>query len=968
MSTYNNNIPDASGPVNACLHRATEHPYVRPSGNASAQDFFSDNYSSVLGKYTKFNRCRKDNCKIKCKDNNMVLPLNNFHSSFNNKSFVIRSDENLDCCSSNIIYLITCTVCKKQYVGESKRDFAMRMSEHVRQIKKRNNTQIVYSHFQKDEAHRSTPVEKRLRFQIIEKVKMYPNEDIESEDVKRRRLARELFWIARLRTAFPTGLNDMIQGCGLKGKASDPDFTEFNPFRFDRIEGRKRRKRKRYLKKKGSHKEEDFIAFFNKLNQLDPETSENIESIVVSQQRSFLKKFIATSHFIKLKQAVRYIIKRRFEYVLKDRPVKKVRDQQICKIDFIHKIIEDINFPAILRTKKLADLLPPGVDRKTDFRIIYKCVKPACSKVLNYNKTLRELKEMSFDEIENLDCGCENSDFKDENHGHIITGNLEIVENEELRQLLSYGTKFRETPILNIEKIKESVIKNIDTLIGSLARKHKIRKSSFERWRIELLKIVNNRLDEKRYNIQYRKPSLGNFHCKQELARLQDQFVITVVDKAAGNYAFTCKKLYLLVLAKELGLNREILGNETYYFTRQSEEQICLKLIEDMKKYRIKPDDSCKKLALLYHNPKFHKNPTKFRFIAGNVGTAVSALDDRISKILKMCKRHFTNLLKKNGDYKNVRYVFDIENSLELKKQFDSYGPNNKAETISINDFSTLYTLFEHDHIKLNMKWLFDKLQGNKKCDFIKVGFKEAFWTNKDGDNSFSVPEILEMINFLIDNSYIKAFGKVFRQIKGIIMGGRISGWISDLSLMVDEYKFMKKLEKENRQIELEKFKGFSRYRDDCTVINIDNFIEIAKDIYPPSLELTQENDDFSKADVLDMKATIVDWAIQTSVYCKTDDFPFNVISLPFLESNLSSRVCYLVFFGQILRFSRLCSKKEDFINRVERLGKILLERGYEFKRLRSEFCKVIDKYRTIFEKWDTPLDSYRWFNLIFNS
>ena len=105
------------------------------------------------------------------------------------------------------------------------------------------------------------------------------------------------------------------------------------------------------------------------------------------------------------------------------------------------------------------------------------------------------------------------------------------------------------------------MIKNIDTLIGSLARKHKIRKSSFERWKIELLKIVSNRLDEKRYNNQYRKPSLGNFHCKQELARLQDQFVITVVDKAAGNYAFTCKKLYLLVLAKELGLNREILGN-----------------------------------------------------------------------------------------------------------------------------------------------------------------------------------------------------------------------------------------------------------------------------------------------------------------------------------------------------------------------------------------------------------------------
>ena len=221
------------------------------------------------------------------------------------------------------------------------------------------------------------------------------------------------------------------------------------------------------------------------------------------------------------------------------------------------------------------------------------------------------------------------------------------------------------------------------------------------------------------------------------------------------------------------------------------------------------------------------------------------------------------------------------------------------------------------------------------------------------------------MINFLIDESYIKAFGVIMRQKKGIIMGGRISGWISDCSLMVDEFKYVKKLEKDGRAEDVAKFKGFSRYRDDCTVINMSNFMDIAKEMYPPSLELTQENEDFTMANVLDMKAKIVDGRFETATYCKTDDFSFKVISLPFLESNLSSRVCYLVFFSQILRYVRLTTNLIDFENRVSKLAHSLIDRGYKRNLLRHEFCRVVDKYRTEFEKWTIPVNSSDWLNTI---
>ena len=40
--------------------------------------------------------------------------------------------------------------------------------------------------------------------------------------------------------------------------------------------------------------------------------------------------------------------------------------------------------------------------------------------------------------------------------------------------------------------------------------------------------------------------------------------------------------------------------------------------------------------------------------------------------------------------------------------------------------------------------------------------------------------------------------------------------------------------------------------------------------------------------------------------------------------------------------------------------------RGYEMRLLKREFCRVIDKYRTEFQKWDIPLDSKKFFTDIF--
>ena len=116
------------------------------------------------------------------------------------------------------------------------------------------------------------------------------------------------------------------------------------------------------------------------------------------------------------------------------------------------------------------------------------------------------------------------------------------------------------------------------------------------------------------------------------------------------------------------------------------------------------------------------------------------------------------------------------------------------------------------------------------------------------------------------------------------------------------------------------------------------------------------------------MVAEVISGRVVTKVYCKTDDFPFEVISLPFLDSNLDSRICYRVFYGQVIRFQRLSTFREDFENRVKFLADILLRRGYDFRLLQRQLCKAVEKYVLEFQKWTIPLDLRSWFLKIVSS
>ena len=96
------------------------------------------------------------------------------------------------CFTSGVIYITTCSKCHKQYVGQTGRNLKERIYEHLQDIKKGDKTSGLH--------YNSAAHEKAYMIvQIIEKVT--PNTEF-------HRLEREDFWIKKLVTKAPFGLNE----------------------------------------------------------------------------------------------------------------------------------------------------------------------------------------------------------------------------------------------------------------------------------------------------------------------------------------------------------------------------------------------------------------------------------------------------------------------------------------------------------------------------------------------------------------------------------------------------------------------------------------------------------------------------------------------------------------------------------------------------------------------------------------
>ena len=451
---------------------------------------------------------------------------------------------------------------------------------------------------------------------------------------------------------------------------------------------------------------------------------------------------------------------------------------------------------------------------------------------------------------------------------------------------------------------------------------------------------------------------------QKSLVKLKQDFIITTADKASNNYVFMCKKFYISVICKELGITVQddgvlrALGN-TVYKTCVADAASIMRLHETLSnKYNLAISTDNKVLPMLFAIPKLHKNPCKFRFIAGAKRSSIKPISVLLQGILLHFAKHFNNYCHRVKSNSSMQLKWSINNSqqaISKLNQAKKTGPLN----FTVCDFSTLYTNLPHDIICSYMFQLIDLCFNNAHMEYLALSYHKDQSINKvwycSGSTHNSAKLVLHknevkcLLTEVVEQTYIRFADQIFMQILGVPMGNNSAPQLADLTLTMMEYNFLKSTV--NRPITSD-LQYVSRYIDDLLIPNCPLFRNVSQNIYDKSLNLEFICEGSSKCDYLDLSIEQKN-RLHISVYNKTDAFPFYVERYGYIDSNVPSSIHYVVFESQILRIAQICTDRLAFVTKAQELVAIFIFRNFSTSQLINTFYRAGTRHSSIFVKFN---------------
>ena len=901
---------------------------------------------------TIVSKCGKTRCKT-CKH---IVEGDSFCSNTTGKKYnVISREDAMTCATKNVIYLISCKKCGIQYVGETSQALRNRMNNHRQKLKQMCDL-FLYQHFCSNRHN-----EDDITIMSIEEVFL---EDGECLSLASKRLQREEYWYKELATIYPYGLNDNVKNVGNISKKGTENIVVWALFN-----KRQRKFKKRPHKRKRQH-ETTRTGIEQKLRNLvnhnQPGLVHKLASLTFSLLQRKLGILIDLANNLLLEQNIpKYI-----PLIIKDLAsfrlgLHKIEEstktdntpKSFLKIPFHNKGIEMIKIPQILHSKPVKNTIPSLIQNKTPPTVSYSYTKTIAGKIFNFKQTIKEL---DFETgTKNLSCNCHQSKFTYQPAGHVVTGNLGIIENRKLRKLLSKGPSYREQNNINWDTNQKILKKAIRDYKLQWAKKEKVDSRVLDEWECKILETIKAKIVKiktKTKNLR-KKHVLSEKTCKNYLEDFQKHFVLVPADKASNNILIVCKKYYLDIVLKELDTSNAT-SKQTYTPCSTYIENLVAKHQDFMNNQNIKIPEDMKQLPTFYWLPKMHKNPFGSRFIAASSACTTKPLSQLLTSSLKLITKHFKEYCEGIARNTGANSFWIIDNAAEVLQKLKKLNRTKRAKHFNSFDFSTLYTNIPHDLLLNSIGELVReayRLRGAKYLVIKNNG--TAYWSNTTSAKDHSITEngLLEQIKFLVDNIYIQVGNKIFKQTIGIPMGTDCAPLLANLFLFYYEYKFIKEKLKQNNQL-AKTFSHTFRYIDDLLTINNPKFEEEIKNIYPPQLELKKTTETNSRLSYLDLELNIVDGRFTTAVFDKRDGFNFHIVNFPHMDSNIPSKPAYGIYISQLVRIGRICDNYKSFSSRHHLLTCRLVKQGFLYDKLCTTFKRFCSRYPKIFSKFGVSI------------
>ena len=213
----------------------------------------------------------------------------------------------------------------------------------------------------------------------------------------------------------------------------------------------------------------------------------------------------------------------------------------------------------------------------------------------------------------------------------------------------------------------------------------------------------------------------------------------------------------------------------------------------------------------------------------------------------------------------------------------------SSCNNIKTFDYSTLYTTIPHSKRKDKLRELvqlcFIKRNGQqRRYTYLVLGRDISYFVKKNTTKKFSETDIINMLQFLIDNIFVIFDRLVFQQTVGIPMGTNCAPLLADLFLYSYEVNFIQGLLKKKEKKLPRSFNFTFRYIYDVLSLNNSRFGDFVDRIYPIELEIKDTTYTNRSASYLDLHLKIdSEGRLRTKLYDKRDDFNFSIVNFPFI-------------------------------------------------------------------------------------
>ena len=80
------------------------------------------------------------------------------------------------------------------------------------------------------------------------------------------------------------------------------------------------------------------------------------------------------------------------------------------------------------------------------------------------------------------------------------------------------------------------------------------------------------------------------------------------------------------------------------------------------------------------------------------------------------------------------------------------------------------------------------------------------------------------------------------------------------------------------------------------------------------------------------------------SIYDKMDDVNCQIVSFPHMDSNFPGNPAHGVYTSQLVRYSRICTSKVDFIHRLHQRSSRVRQQGFKYALLLKSLTKFFNR------------------------